>query len=130
MRPSKLNSNLLRIPYREIKVWARILMFTLIFNSSFPAFASNVLFANSDQVALCTTGGYKSVSVLRYDVTESSGSHCVFCLNTDDVDELISQTDFDAGSVFNSGGGMSLRDTPLITPKFLFPILRAPPAFS
>jgi hypothetical protein len=130
MKSSKFNTNLLHIPYQEVKVWAWILMFTLIFNTSFPAFASSALFANSDKVLLCTAGGYKSVFVLKYDVTEKSNSHCVFCLNTDDADAVISHIGFESESLIQSAGDRSLRDTHPVSPKFILPILRAPPAFS
>lgn len=130
MKSSNFNPNLLHIPCREVKVWTWVLILTLIFNTSFPAFAGSVLFANSDKVLLCTAGGYKSVFVLKYDVTEKSNSHCVICLNTDDADTVISAIGFESEPILYSAGDRFFRDTPSVTSRFLLPILRAPPKFS
>lgn len=124
------NPNLLKMPKRELKVWTWILIFTLLFNATFPGVVKNLFFANSEKILLCATGGYKWVSILKYELGEKGNSHCVFCLNFDEPVIAGERLQFNVTKFirlkFKSSGLSSFHQSL----RFFMPLNRAPPSFS
>lgn len=129
MSTAQKHLDFMRIPSREIKVWAWILVFTLMFNASFPGVAKSLLFSSSEKVLLCVSGGYKWVSLLTLETTEKSKSHCLMCLNNDDSDAQFQSLVFVLAQAVVVNVGLQIHDSFIASPQFLLPRYRAPPVF-
>lgn len=118
------------IPKTEIKGWAWVLIFTLCFNATFPSVVKNLFFSSSKNVLLCAAGGYQWVSVLSVDASEKNQSHCVFCLNVDDVVDYFTSFDTERSQLLNSKRAFNWLGLHNFSPDFFLPLQRAPPVFS